>query len=416
MKILTVYYHGKEGEALNLGRLTFYEGKGQFEYSDEAIKRNIVLSPYHLGLRKGLIEAPPYPFHGIHGLFNDSLPDGWGLYIMDKIFKAHGIDVSSVTPIDRLAFVGDRAMGALSFQPDEGQKYLTTNLGEIDIDALAEEAVETYIGELDGVIDKLSDVGSPSGGARPKALLGIKGDYAISGTRLLPEDYSHWLIKFPSGKTPDKRSEGSIEYLYSEMAREAGIEFPETRLVSGKDDNHYFMVKRFDRDIHNTRRHMHTLAGLLNLDFRVNMVGYKELLKVSSDLTGSHKETSQLFRRMLFNIMSGNRDDHSKNFSFMINSQEEWVNSPAYDITYNHGMNGEHTMDINGKGKNFSLSDINALAKLFSITPKAVNSMISDISDSLSCWSKEALYHSIPNQQITEITKYIDTHGKLLKP
>lgn len=416
MKILAVSYHGRGGEALNLGRLTFYEGKGQFEYSDEAIANNIVLSPYHLGLRKGLIQAPSGPFLGLHGLFNDSLPDGWGLYIMDKAFKAQGIDVSSVTPIDRLAFVGNRAMGALSFEPDEGQKYLTTDLGKVDIDALAEESVETYTGELDGVIDKLADVGSPSGGARPKALLGIRGDHAISGTFLLPKDYSHWLIKFPAGKTPDKRSEGSIEYLYSEMARKAGIEFPEARLIPGKDDNHYFMVKRFDRDIHNTRRHMHTLAGLLNLDFRVNMVGYKELLKVCSDLTGSHKETSQLFRRMLFNIMSGNRDDHSKNFSFMINAQEEWVNSPAYDIVYNHGMNGEHTMDINGKGKNFSLSDVNALAKLFSISPKAVSSMISDISDSLSCWAKEAQHHSIPKQQITEISKYIDTHGKLLKP
>jgi len=416
MKILAVYYHGRKGKALDLGRLTFFEGKGQFEYSVEAIASNIALSPYNLVLRKGLIQAPSDPFHGIHGLFNDSLPDGWGLYIMDKAFKAQGVDLSSLTPIDRLAFVGDRAMGALSFQPDEGQKYLTTNVGKIDIDALAQEAVETYAGELDGVIDRLADVGSPSGGARPKALLGIKDDHAISGTRSLPEDYSHWLIKFPAGKTPDKRSEGSIEYLFAEMAREAGIEFPETRLISGKDDNHYFMVKRFDRDVHNARRHIHTLAGLLNLDFRVSIVGYKELLKVSSELTGSHKETSQLFRRMLFNIVSGNRDDHSKNFSFMINSQEEWVNSPAYDITYNHGMNGEHTMDINGKGKNFSLSDVNALAKLFSISPKAVSSMISDISDSLSCWAKEAQHHSIPKQQITEISKHINTHGKLLRP
>jgi len=246
--------------------------------------------------------------------------------------------------------------------------------------------------------------------------LGIKGSDVISGTHSLPEGYSHWLIKFPTGKTPDKRSEGSIELLYSEMARNVGVDFPETRLVPGENDNHYFMVKRFDRGEHNKRLHIHTLAGLLNLDFRISSVGYRDLLKVCSHLTGSHKETSQLFRRMLFNIMSGNRDDHSKNFSFMTNEEGNWVNSPAYDVVYNHGMNGEHTMDINSKGKNFTLDDIKGLAKLFSISGKDVIVMFRDISESLSYWDSEAPHYNIPKEQINEISKYINLQRKLLSP
>ena len=280
MKVLTVYYHGASGAPLNLGKLAFYKGKGQFEYSEEALAGNIELSPYNLPLERGLNESGLDPFGGIHGLFSDSLPDGWGLYVMDKMFRQHGVDISTITPIDRLAFIGDRAIGALSYQPDEGQKYLTTVSGQVDIDALAEESIQMYSGELENIVDEIADVGSPSGGARPKALLGIKENHAISGTSSLPEDYSHWLIKFPIGKTPDKRSEGSIEYLYSVMARNAGLDFPKTRLITGKDDNQYFMVKRFDRGDNNQRYHIHTLAGLLNLNFRIpSMAGYEGLLK-----------------------------------------------------------------------------------------------------------------------------------------
>ncbi|MEH6551052.1 MAG: type II toxin-antitoxin system HipA family toxin [Pseudomonadales bacterium] len=416
MKVLTVFYHGTHSAPICLGQLAFYEGKGQFEYSEEALASNIQLSPYNLKLEQGLIEAKREPFSGIHGLFNDSLPDGWGLYVMDKTFKKHGIDLDTITPIDRLAFIGDRAMGALSYQPDEGLKYFSSESNEVDIDQIARESIQIYSGELESVIDELSDVGSPSGGARPKALLGLKDNHVLSGTNTLPDGYKYWMIKFPTGKTPDKRSEGSIEYLYSQMAGNSGIDFPETQLTAREDDNHYFMVKRFDRSDHGDRMHIHTLAGMLNLNFRIAMVGYSDLLKVCSRLTGSHKETTQLFRRMLFNIMSGNRDDHSKNFSFMMDETRNWINSPAYDIVYNNGMNGEHTMDINGKGRNFTLDDINELAKLFSISKKQVISMISDVSESLAIWQHEAHHYDIPKHQIVEISEYINRQRKLLEP
>jgi serine/threonine-protein kinase HipA len=415
MKVLTVYYHGGPAAALKLGRLAYYQGKMQFEYSDEALQAGIQLSPFHLPLQNGLIEAGREPFTGLHGLFNDSLPDGWGLYLMDKVFKQHGVDLSGITPIDRLAFIGGRAMGALSYQPDEGAQYFNTEQALVDIDRLAEESVQMYTGELEQVVDEMADVGSPSGGARPKAVLAVNGDQATSGTHAAPEGYQHWLIKFPAGKTPDKRCEGSIEYLYSVMARNAGIDFPESRLIPGREDNHYFMVKRFDRGEHNCRHHIHTLAGLLNLDFRVASVGYDALLKACSSLTRSHKETTQLFRRMVFNVMSGNRDDHSKNFSFMLDKEGRWVNSPAYDVVYNYGLNGEHTLDINAKGKNVQLSDINELAERFSIDQKSVKRIIGDVSDSLSAWGEEAQHYSIPKPLITEISKYINRQRQSLQ-
>lgn len=414
MKVLSVYYHGQSGDPLFAGRLSYLDNKGYFEYSPDFLAQGINLSPFSLKLHGQLQIADATPFKGLHGIFNDSLPDGWGLYIMDKTFRQRGIETGSISPLDRLAYMGDRAMGALSYRPDEGAEHISLTVEKLDINALARESVDLYTGNIDEVLDSLAINGTPSGGARPKILLGLKGEDAVSGVSDLPEGYEHWLAKFPTGTSAEKKSEGSIEFIYSNLARQAGIHFPETRLIAGEDDNHYFLTKRFDRDPNNQRVHIHTLAGLINADFRVADCDYQTLIKVCSELTKSHEETSQLFRRMLFNVLSGNRDDHTKNFSFLLDASGSWKNTPAYDITYNTGINGEHTMDISGHGKNISMDHLKPLARVASLNMKDVSRMVDEIVESLSGWAAEAKHYSIPKGIIAEISAYIEAQRKRL--
>lgn len=416
MKTLTVYYHGAASNRIELGLLTLHGIKIYFEYSEEALQTGFELSPFQLPLKPGPIAPAFEPFNGLHGLFNDSLPDGWGVYLMDKLFRSRAINQSDITPLDRLTFIGDRSMGALSYEPEEASDFIESENYQLDIDLIADSSVSLYTGELNQVIKHIADVGIPPGGAKPKALFAIKDNQAIAGTLSVPDGYEHWLIKFPSGKTPDKRCEGAIEYLYSIMAKNSGIDFPETQLLKGSEHNNYFMIKRFDRIGNNHRQHIHTLAGLLGLNFRIASIGYDGLLKTCLHLTQSHHEVLELFRRMIFNIMSGNRDDHSKNFSFIMSNDGEWKNSPAYDVIFNSGINGEHTMDLHGKGKGITFSDILKIGKLFSIDDKKTKSIIADIDQSLSFWEKEFPHYGIPKQQATEITDYIRLQRKLLLP
>lgn len=416
MKVLSVYYHGIQDEpAIYVGRLAYQGRQGYFEYDGDFLKRNLPLSPFHLQAHQQLQSAPLEPFLGIHGLFNDSLPDGWGLYVMDKHLRKQGVNVEQLTPIDRLAYIGDRAMGALSYRPDDGAAYFDTQGEEINLDNLAKESVELYLGETEEVLNHLAVNGTPSGGARPKALIGINGRQTIYGAHDLAPGFSHWLAKFPTGSDVESRAEGAIEYLYSLMAIEAGIDFPNTQLISGKNNNAYFLVKRFDRLEHNQRVHMHTLAGLVHANFRVPDFTYENLFKVCQILTKSHLEVKNLFRRMLFNIVVGNRDDHTKNFSFLMDKNGEWKNSPAYDVTFNTGIQGEHSMLVGCSGKNITMKDIDYLAKRASISTRDVKQMLAEIFASLEIWHREVRHFNIPNHLIEDISGYMTKQSKLLQ-
>jgi serine/threonine-protein kinase HipA len=415
MRVISVYYHRYSNtEPVFVGRLVHDEGLSHFEYDAGFLVLGLNISPFKLEMHGLLQSAPSHPFSGLHGLFNDSLPDGWGMYLMDKDFKNHGISLDDIYPIDRLAYMGSRAMGALSYLPDDGNKFHSNNGEHLNLNQLAKESINLYTGEIDEVLSHLAINGTPSGGARPKVLLGLKGKETISGAYDLPEDFEHWLAKFPTGKNAEDKAEGAIEYIYSIMARQAGIDFPETKLVAGENGNAYFLIKRFDRAEGNKRIHMQTLAGLVNADFRVADFDYDRLLKVCSAITKSHKEVTQLFKRMLFNVMSGNRDDHTKNFSFLMDDNGIWHNSPAYDFTFNRGINGEHSMLVGKSGKNITQDDIALLAKTASLKNKEVQYMIDEVSEELSSWTNEALNYNIPKSRVIEISDYMEIQRKRL--
>ena len=419
MKQLRVYFHGLDtDEPVLLGRLGY--GRGQrythFEMDSAFLRLGINPSPLRLETRTGLQPAPPNPFDGLHGLFNDSLPDGWGRYLMDRAFRQRGLDPDAVTPLHRLASVGARAMGALSYEPDDGGA--DPHVKPLDIPAIGLAATRQYLGDASELLDSLVRHASPSGGARPKILIGINDSdgSAVTGADDLPDGYSHWLAKFPTGTSATDQSAGAIEYLYSRMARAAGIHMAETRLIPGSKGNAYFVTRRFDRRSGNRRRHVHSVAGLVHSDFRMPDFDYLELLKLCDWLTRSHAEKTELFRRMVFNIVGGNRDDHTKNFAFEMKPVGEWINAPAYDLTYNAGLAGHHSMTIQGKGRGFVRDDLLKLAHTASIPRAAALRIIDEVSDAFSAWAKDAPSYPIPKERTGDIQHHIDRQRTRLQP
>ena len=415
MNLLNVLYHGFGGDLpIRMGRLAWHDQLAWFEFSAEFLQHNINPSPFSLELTTTLQKAPLEPFNGLHGLFSDSLPDGWGLDLMDKAFRQTGRDPAMVSPLDRLAFVGRRAMGAISYERDEMENAERHRDMELDIDTVGNEATRLYQGELSEVLEHHAVNGTPSAGARPKILIGLSGDTAIEGAGDLAPGYSHWLVKFPTGQTPDQKSEGTIEHIYAVMARDAGINMAETRLAQARDGNAYFMTRRFDRTAGNRHQHVHGVAGLLNADFRTANFEYRELIKLCGMLTHSHSDKVELFRRMVFNVVTGNRDDHTKNFAFMLSDKNEWHNTPAYDVTWNQGIMGEHSMSVNGKGKDIRLEDILAIAGSASISRQDAGSVIEAVMETVSGWNNLALQYDVPSEQRQDIHQYMSRQERTL--
>lgn len=326
-----------------------------FEYDPGYLADGISLSPFHLPLRSGAITARREPFNGLFGLFNDSLPDGWGNLLMDRYLLSRNIQPNSLSVLDRLSLVGQTGKGILTYEP--AQKF-ESNQTIDDLHFLASE-VQNILSETkyeSGILDELVNMGGSSGGARPKAMITI--------------DDESWIVKFRSLHDPGNM--GEIEYKYSMIAKNCGIEMPETRLLDGK----YFGVKRFDRE-GEKKIHIHSASGLLYADHRIPSLDYNDLLKACFVLTKKIEEVYKLFRLMVFNILTGNRDDHAKNFSFIL-INNEWYLSPAYDLVPSYGYGGNHSTTILGKG-NADKDDMLDLAKLSNLDRKKATLIFDEV-------------------------------------
>ena len=269
------------------------EGLCGFEYDVEWIRNGFSISPYYLPLQSGLMLAKREPFAGNFGVFDDSLPDGWGNLILDRYLQEKGIDPYKLNILERLSLIGTTGRGALEYRPD---KSVAADNEFLDFDRLAKEAEKVLESkESTGAVDLLYKYGGSSGGAQPKVFAKIEG--------------REWLVKFKA--TSDPVNVGEIEYSYSQLAKECGIRMTETRLF----DDRYFGVERFDRT---PQGKVHTIsaAGLLNASYRIPSLDYALLLKLTLNLTKDMEQVAEMFRRMVFNILISNRDDHAKNFSF----------------------------------------------------------------------------------------------------
>jgi len=325
-----------------------------FEYDADFLKEGISVSPLLMPLKTGLFIAKGDPFNGGFGVFDDSLPDGWGNLILDRYLQQNGINPYKLTLLERLSLVGSAGRGALEYRPD---RSLATEESYVDFDKLASETEKILTSDYTG--DSLSTLyhyGSSSGGARPKIFVKI--------------DDKEWLVKFKT--TNDPADIGKTEYEFSLLAQECRIIMPETRLFEDK----YFGVTRFDRTPEG-KVHTISAAGLLNANYRIPSLDYLVLLKVCRQITLDMEQVYALFRQMVFNIAISNRDDHAKNFSFQL-SGGQWKLAPAYDLLPSNGFNGFHTTTINGQGEP-TLNDIMAVASGIGLNKQRTLAIIDEI-------------------------------------
>jgi serine/threonine-protein kinase HipA len=343
---VAVFYEPTPERRVKVGRLALQRRQVLFEYDAAFLGSGLELSPFHLRLATGVVVGPPAVFDGLMGVFEDSLPDGWGRLLIDRRAAELGMSGAQLTPLDRLTVVGSRSMGALIYEPERALDDPTI----VKLAELASEA-DLVMREAHGAdLERLIAVGGSPKGARPKVLIQIAPGGEIQfGAKAIAPNHTAWLVKFPSAT--DDRHSAALEHAYFLMAKAAGIEVPRTRIL-GKTTRRpgYFAIERFDRQ-GATRVHMHTLGGLLQLPHGYAALDYGDLLRVTRELTRNEAAVTEMFRRACFNVFAHNRDDHSRNFAFLMDDHGAWRPSPAYDLTFAPGPGGEHTMLIAGEGK-----------------------------------------------------------------
>lgn len=333
-KYLNVLYKERK-----VGTLALISGsKAAFEYDNIWLEEGFPISPFSLPLNNQVFIPQKEYFRGLFGIFADSLPDAWGNILLNRLLKKNGIDPDKLNILDRLAIVGSSGMGAISYKPEY---RIEVEKSYIDLDYMAEQCQKILRSEYTDELDNLYRLGGTSGGARPKIMTEIDGE--------------EWIIKFPAHV--DKWNVGKMEYDYSVCAKRCGIIVPETRLFESKECEGYFGIKRFDREYVKEegkieKIHMLKVAALLELDFEQPSLDYHSLMKLTNILSrDSDEDIENMFRRMCFNVFAHNRDDHSKNFTFVYKEEkDEWRLSPAYDLTYSTTYFGEHTTIVDGEG------------------------------------------------------------------
>ncbi len=375
-----------------------------FEYDAEFIELGIEISPFKLPLKPGVYCDKDRLFSGLPGVFYDSLPDGWGLLLMDRYFRKIDIDPITASPLERLAYIGDRALGAISYEPNYEIPYKWQNT--IGLESLAADCEIVLHGKDNDVLPELIIAGGSPGGARPKVAIGYneKTKQLSPGTGKLAKGFQHYIVKFSN--MIDVNDIAEVEYAYSLMAHDCEIDMPQTRLFDAGKHGMAFGVERFDR-IQNQRLHMHTLCGLLHADYRAPNLDYNDFLKATWLLTRNIGEVVQAYRRMVFNVLTHNRDDHSKNFTYIMRDNT-WYLSPAYDLTFSAGIAGEHTMTIAGEGANPTKKHLLAVATKVNIDVRKAVEIIEQTKSVIAKWTSYANQASMTKSTINRLKKVLD--------
>jgi serine/threonine-protein kinase HipA len=395
-ELLTVYLDARN-QRRKVGRLAFKDRQVLFEYDASFIASDIEISPIKLPLRPGVAIADTTIFDGLFGVFNDSLPDGWGRLLLDRTVGNYGIHRGQLTPLDRLTYVGQHGMGALSYEPELGLQ--NADNAPLVLDKLADESAAVLAGENEEVFEELLRLNGSSSGARPKIVAQVSTDKKriIHGQQELQSGFEHWMIKFPTSQ--DVRDVGAIEYAYSLMAKDAGVEMPETHLFRTKR-NKYFGAKRFDRD-GDARIHMHSLGGLIHADHRSPSLDYDMVLRATLALTRNIRDAEKAYALACFNVLAHNRDDHVKNFSFLLNARDEWIFAPAYDLVFSYGPVGEQSMLVMGEGRNPGTPQLQALGKQHGI--KNAPEILAKVKQAVANWPRYVEQADVSRKSAKEI-------------
>ena len=389
-------------EEIDVGKLVLSDKSIFFRYNQPFLDRGLEISPLKLKLNPQVNKANDIPFDGLFGVFADSLPDGWGKLLMDRAFAARDFSLSSISMLDRLAYIGKKGMGALIYRPELALEHNAHF--DIELDEIAKESRHIISGNASEVLDQMYHLGGSSVGARPKILVGFnpKTQHILGNEITLPPDYEHWIIKFPAANDP--KDMANIEFAYYKMAVEVGIEMSECKLFESKSGKTYFGTKRFDRE-GNNRLHLHSAAGIMHDNFRYSSMDYGHLMDCAFQLEKDVKVYEKVFRLAAFNVFSNNRDDHSKNFSFLMNIKGEWGFAPAYDLTFSNAGNGMHSTMIAGESKVPTTLHLLKLANYFKV--KNAEEILDEVNESIHHWRKMADLYGVSRESKNTITKII---------
>jgi serine/threonine-protein kinase HipA len=395
------------------GRPGFYE----FQYAPAFENSGLELSPLRMKLkakhRFSFPELAPGTFHGLPGLLADALPDTFGNALIDEYLSRHGTRTEEITTLQRLVYVGGRAMGALEFEPALAETRSPAATVPLDMAHLVEDARHALRGELGKIAQEILDVGSSAGGARAKAVIGWnpQTNEVVSGQFDLPDGYEHWLLKFDLGRDgvlSNTAGFGRIEYAHYLMALEAGIEMSDSRLLEEGGRAH-FMTKRFDRR-GNDKVHVQSLCGLMHLDFNTPYVhGYEQYLRAVLELKLDAPALEQAWLRCVFNVAAVNCDDHTKNLAFMLDQTGYWDIAPAYDTCFSHNpaagkWTRQHQMLVGGKAWDITDADLIALADTFDV--RRPRELLERVAAAVARWPEFAGRAGVPRIETDRITAY----------
>lgn len=378
--VLHVAFAFSPDDRIPVGRVALDGNVVVFEYDAAFAASGLSLNPAFGAIGPGLLHPRDrQAFRGLHGVFADSLPDAWGELLLERRLRRAGVSLSSLTILDRLALVGRRGRGALVYEPADDGDSATATTSEIDLNQLARDAVEVLEGNEGAVLRELERLGGSSGGARPKVQVALddSGRARVDEVGSLPPGFTSWIVKFRGAV--DRVDIGPLEAAYAEAARRAGIEMPRTRLISAESGPGYFATERFDRKPAGGRVHMLSIAGMLDADWSVPSIDYETLLGVVRGATRDEQAVLQMFRRMVFNVLAINRDDHTKQHALLLDRDGRWRLSPAYDLTFASGPGNEHYLAVNGRGRDVRRRDLVAAGDTQSINARHGSAIIDEV-------------------------------------
>ncbi len=411
-----------------VGAVSLQEGEAfaAFEYDPDFVHSSIEVSPLAMPLGDGVHRFPglaPESFKGLPGLLADSLPDRYGHALIDAWLASRGRTADSANAVERLCFIGRRGMGALEFAPEHGPAPTASH--RIDVEALAELAAEILAERVDlttslrnpdkaGALREILRVGTSAGGARAKALIALdpQTNEVRSGQLDVDPGFQHWILKFDGVDDESRdlgrsRGYGAVEWVYSQLAARAGIEMAECRLLEEGGRRH-FMTRRFDRLADGSRVHMQSLAALAHLDYNQPRAhSYEEAFLVMRQLGLPMAQIEQQFRRMAFNVVARNQDDHVKNIAFLMDRAGSWRLSPAFDLVYAYSSKGgataSHQMSVNGKRGGFTIEDFRQVGQVTSMKRGRAEEIVAEVVDAVKAWPQLASKAAVEDERIARI-------------
>lgn len=397
-----IYRHfGPEAQRVLLGRLGLSSRKEYFfEYNENYLASFPNPSPALLKFSPGLQQAQlgRFPCFLI-----DSLPDDWGRKLTDIGFRKRGLSLIEISFIDRLRNLDDNSLGSLSFSPREFRGFSGKSLEISDIEELNQNAQAVNEDDTSEVLKSLNNISRASGGSRPKGNLYFSEDFRLCSESRLP-NFDGWIVKFKTHSTVLASEEGICEYIYAQLAKRSGITLPNTHLFE-LSDSRLFAIQRFDRE--DLRRIFSaSAAGLLGVDWRLPSLDYEQLIRLTFRLTKSVPSTTEIFRRMIFNLFSGNQDDHAKNWNFLQDDSGNWTLSPAFDITFSPNPYYKHSTSLKGFVKAPPRNVILHLARLACEDEPFV--VIKEVVEAVENFPQLAKQYSVKPAVIKEVTKVLN--------